>query len=97
MDDMRDQTFAAWVQAERAAYEAVHQLHQSTQGGRLPPSPEAVAAVVKLRRTANIHLAQVSNSHPTPLKPAATMARQKRSEPIVMPLQRSAPRQQFAL
>jgi len=97
MDDVRDQKFVAWVQAERAAYEAVHQLHQSTQGGRLAPSPEAVAAVVSLRRAANIHLAQVSNRNPPALKPAAKSAPPLRSEFIAVPPPRNAPLQQFAL
>jgi len=97
MDEVRDQKFAAWVEAERAAYEAVHQLHQSTQGGRLAPSPDAVAAVVSLRRTANMHLAQVSNRNPPALKPTAKTASQRRSEFLVVPPPRSVPLQQFAL
>ncbi|MDA7416420.1 hypothetical protein PGB34_08580 [Xenophilus arseniciresistens] len=64
MDEHRDQTFAAWIEAERLAYDAVHQLHQRTQGGRIAATPEAIAAVLAVRRHANHCLARLSQSHP---------------------------------
>ncbi|WP_225784188.1 hypothetical protein [Xenophilus sp. Marseille-Q4582] len=68
MDDVRDPNFAAWIEAERSAYEAVHRLHQSTQGGRLAPAPGAIAAVVALRRAANNRLALISHPGPPPAR-----------------------------
>lgn len=70
MDEHRDQAFAAWVEAERLAYEAVHQLHQRTQGGRIAPTPEAIAAVLAVRRQANHQLAQLSNRYPVAARPS---------------------------
>ena len=64
MEDVKNPQFAAWIEAERNAYEAVHRLHQSTQGGRLTPPPGAVSEIVALRRTANHHLAQLSQVQP---------------------------------
>lgn len=86
MDEQREQTFAAWIEAEGLAYEAVHQLHQRTQGGRIAPTSEAIAAVIALRREANHRLAQLSNRYPLaaresrPLKIARTLARRNSAE-----------------
>ncbi|RYF66499.1 MAG: hypothetical protein EOO29_38645 [Comamonadaceae bacterium] len=80
MDDVKDLNFAAWIEAERVAYEAVHQLHQRTQGGRFAPSDEDMAAIVMLRRDANNRLAQQSNRVP------AVLPRIRRVEAPLVPI-----------
>lgn len=64
MDDTPDPQFAAWMKAERASYEAVHQLHQRTHGGRLLARAEAFAEITALRREADRRLAELCRSRP---------------------------------
>lgn len=59
MTDTPDPRFAAWMKAERDSYEAIHQLQQSTQGGRRVAKAEALARISALRREADRRLAEL--------------------------------------
>ncbi|SIP91121.1 hypothetical protein [Pseudacidovorax sp. RU35E] len=65
MNDTPDPRFAAWMKAERDSYEAIHQLQQSTQGGRRVAKAEAMARISALRREADRRLAELCRTEPT--------------------------------
>ena len=49
--------FIAWMTAETAAYTAVHELHQRTQGGRLGIPGSRIEQIARLRKEADIRFA----------------------------------------
>ena len=49
--------FVAWMAAETAAYTAIHQLHQRTQGGRLGIPDNRIEQIARLRKEADIRFA----------------------------------------
>ncbi len=53
----RDAGFADWIDAEAAAYGAVHLLHQRTCGGRLKASSADIEEIARLRREADARFA----------------------------------------
>lgn len=73
MDDLPNPRFAAWMKAEHDAYDAIHQLNQSTQGGRLEARTEALGRIRALRRAADLLLAELCRTEPA-LPRAASVA-----------------------
>jgi hypothetical protein len=71
--------FVAWMAAETAAYTAIHQLHQRTQGGRLGIPDHRIEQIARLRKEADVRFAslwgalgaaspQPSQAAPTPVQ-----------------------------
>ncbi|WP_234197183.1 MULTISPECIES: hypothetical protein [Pseudacidovorax] len=87
MTDTPDPRFAAWMRAERDTYEAIHQLQQSTQGGRRIVKAEAMARISALRREADRRLAELSGMEP----PVARVEPRPSAELAQRPFTRPAP------
>ncbi|WP_295373156.1 hypothetical protein [uncultured Pseudacidovorax sp.] len=87
MTDTPDPRFAAWMRAERDTYEAIHQLHQSTQGGRQMANAEAMARISTLRREADRRLAELCGMEP----PVARVEPRPSAELAQRPFTRPAP------
>lgn len=68
MNDTPDPRFAAWMRAERDTYEAIHQLQQSTQGGRRGVKAETMNRISALRREADRRLAELCGMEPSPAR-----------------------------
>ena len=51
--------FVAWMTAETAAYTAIHQLHQRTQGGRLAIPDNRIEQIARLRKEADVRFASL--------------------------------------
>ncbi|KIQ25695.1 hypothetical protein RT97_23300 [Variovorax paradoxus] len=51
--------FTAWMAAETAAYTAIHQLHQRTQGGRLAIPDNRIEQIARLRKEADVRFASM--------------------------------------
>ncbi|MDH6169169.1 hypothetical protein M2282_004333 [Variovorax boronicumulans] len=49
--------FVAWMAAETAAYTAIHQLHQRTQGGCLEIPSQRIEQIARLRKEADLRFA----------------------------------------
>ena len=56
-EDPAPAAFVAWMAAETAAYTAIHQLHQRTQGGRLGIPDARIEQIARLRKEADVHFA----------------------------------------
>lgn len=85
MIDTPDPRFAAWMKAERDSYEAIHQLQQSTQGGRRAAKAEAMARISTLRREADRRLAELCRTEPAMARVEALAAVEMPRQPFVRP------------
>lgn len=84
MESERNAAFAAWIEAEAAAYGAIHVLHQRSCGGRVEVSGEDMEKVARLRRDAEARFADLQGSQrtanggsPAVLAPLRTLAAQR--------------------
>ena len=51
--------FNAWLAAESAAYMAIHQLHQRTQGGHRGIPGNRIEQIARLRKEADVRFARL--------------------------------------
>lgn len=65
-----DPAFVAWMAAETAAYTAIHQLHQRTQGGRLGIPDTRIEQIARLRKEADIRFAGLWSALGTASQPS---------------------------
>jgi hypothetical protein len=77
--------FVAWMAAETAAYTAIHQLHQRTQGGRLAIPDNRIEQIARLRKEADVRFASLwgtlGAASPQPGAPEATTPVQRGRRP----------------
>jgi hypothetical protein len=70
--------FVAWMAAETAAYTAIHQLHQRTQGGRLGIPDHRIEQIARLRKEADVRFASLwgalGAASPQPASPQPSQA-----------------------
>ena len=78
--------FIDWLAAEAAAYTAIHQLHQHTQGGRRSIPNHRIEQIAKLRKEADLRFASLARTSGATLPQPATIApvrRTQRSRPAL--------------
>jgi len=76
--------FTDWLAAEAAAYMAIHQLHQHTQGGRRSIPNQRIEQIAKLRKEADLRFASLAKTSGAALSPpamATPVRRGQRSRP----------------
>lgn len=84
--------FITWMAAETAAYTAVHELHQRTQGGRLDIPGSRVEQIARLRKEADIRFAglwRALGAASQPSVAAAPVQRRRRRRPAFELLSRA--------
>jgi len=70
--------FTDWLAAESAAYMAIHQLHQHTQGGRRSIPNHRIEQIAKLRKEADLRFASLARTSGATLPQPATVAPMRR-------------------
>jgi|GEM_PF-1524097 len=76
--------FIDWLTAEAAAYTAIHQLHQRTQGGRRGIPNHGIEQIARLRKEADLRFAGLAKTLGATLPQPATVVpvrREHRSRP----------------
>jgi|UniRef100_UPI004039BE2F hypothetical protein len=66
--------FTDWLAAESAAYMAIHQLHQRSQGGLRRVPDHCIEQIARLRKEADQRFASVARTQGAPLPQPATVA-----------------------
>ncbi|MFV0676098.1 MULTISPECIES: hypothetical protein [unclassified Variovorax] len=74
VDEADSAAFNDWLAAEAAAYMAIHQLHQHTQGGRKGVPSHRIEQIAKLRKEADLRFASLAGAPSTASPQPTTIA-----------------------
>ena len=80
MPEERAPAFVAWMDAETAAYTAIHQLYQRTQGGRLDAPSHWIEQIARLRKVAELRFVSLEGNPDEPPQRQAVVTPQARRE-----------------